>query len=376
MNRVNRMIFALLGVAALLSAQVRLRPAELRKVARTGKDATSQDSAEQWLSSPILGYVTYETPSVGARGSCAEQRVIGVLAELRCRERLEVRAILGVPEASYLSDALELPEFTSRITFAPGYVWAIVFRGEQAAALAWSPEKGTLGTFEGVITQPDLLAFSPSGTEAALYWRDTKRLIVYSVLPEGISVVQWGSSDLLPADLESLAISDGGASLAGSTSSGRVFVVSNGDSFTVSLYDSLGAIDFTFCLKSRDLIVSDAASEKVVIFEQNSASYGSRTLITSNDGLVAPSYVSSVESGVILISSRAINRIWSVDPVTGVVIASDVTVTQPFEKLRLRGSFLVSSESGQPGWIYQSTADGPRVTFVPAIQQTNQERKE
>ncbi len=370
----NRMIFVLLGAAFLLPGQIRLRPVDMRKQATMAQSA-SQDEPNQWLSSPILGYVTYENARfTGGGRSCGERSGITQPLKVPCRGRPEVRAILGVPEASYLSDAIELPEFAHSVAFAPGHEWAIVFRGGQAPALAWSPENGALGTFDGVLSHPDLLAFSPSGTEAALYWRDTQQLAIYSVLPTGISMVQRVSSNLLPADLDRFAVSDGGAAVAALTSSGAVFVVSRGGFFPVPLYDSQGLVDFTFRSKSPDLILSDSVAEKVLLFEKIAGIYGSRTLLTAGDGLAAPSFVSAVENGLVLVSSQAANRIWSVDPSTGVTIATDATVTRRFEKLRVRGSFLISSESGDPGWIYQSTVDGPKVTFVPATQRTRQEK--
>ncbi|MFN0172871.1 MAG: hypothetical protein ACKV22_41360 [Bryobacteraceae bacterium] len=344
----------------LLGAQVRLGPSS--KFQRT---STTDADGNRWLSGPVLGYVVEESLTKPQETASADSAVGAANGT-----RLFVRAILGIPEASHYSEPIEPPVAARRIVFAPGHLWAIVFRDNDAPTVAWSPELGVLGALDEVTTEPDFLAFSPSGVQASLFWREGNRLLIYSVAPGEISLVRKDSALPWPDDVHRIAISDSGTALAGLTSSGNLLLIAG---HIVPLYASEHLADVSFRPGSLDLVVADRGSERILLFEESSGGYASRVLMTATEGISTPDHIAATMDGVILASSDEAKRIWAINIITGAVENTEAETAHHIEALRLKGLFLLSAEPHQPGWLCQNSQGAPRVTFVPAVPKASPE---
>src|SRR5580698_8428873 len=84
----------------------------------------------------------------------------------------EVRSINGISGASTQGSALNIPANVSGVSFSPGQKYAIAqsATGGPVGAISFqAAEPSALVTIAGAISQPDIIAFSPTGVAAALY---------------------------------------------------------------------------------------------------------------------------------------------------------------------------------------------------------------
>lgn len=288
--------------------------------------------------------------------------VLGFVART---QPLELRAVLGVPGAARFSEPLALPEGVTALQIAPRHGWVLAVR-EGGPALAWAVESGSAMALEEVRTPPDLAAFSPSGKEAAFYWREAARLVVYEGLPASPRVARQSSDLGWPGDLSALALADGGEWLGGCTASGRLLLMGAADLVPIDLYSAEKLTTPAFLARSTDLVVADPAGARVLLFERPAEQTSMRVVLSGADGLEGPDSVWAGEPGTVFVASRDSRRLWAVDLSTGAARSLEAPLDAPLQALRLPGLLLVSGSADQPAWLVHSAGATERLSFVPA----------
>lgn len=293
--------------------------------------------ADVQLDAPVLGFVARSQP-------------------------LELRAVLGVPGAARMSDPLALPEGVTALHLAPGQAWAVALR-EGAPALAWPIDREGAFELSAVAATPDLIAFSPSGKEAVFFWREGGRLVIYGGLPENPRVLREAAELTWAADLQFLALADGGEWMAGCASAGQLLLIATPDLAPVPLYSSGTLAGAAFLGRSTDLVVADSAAARVLLFERPAEQSAARVLLAAADGLESPDLLWGGVAGRLMVGSRRQGRIWTIDLASGSArsIESPVDALQP---LRLQGLMMVSSNPDQPAWLVHAAGPTERLTFV------------
>ncbi|HXR39074.1 MAG TPA: hypothetical protein VN776_08275, partial [Terracidiphilus sp.] len=149
------------------------------------------DNAAQGMQTPVLGFV-----------SSAEQG--------------ELRLLVGIPGASALGEPLAVPAGLRDLFFAPnqsyvllapkagGFLGLMTFQGA---------EEGAVVSICRAIPQPDIVAFSPGASTAALYSRAEGRLQVITGLPDSPQLARVVPESDLPDEVRYLAVADDGATL-------------------------------------------------------------------------------------------------------------------------------------------------------------------
>jgi hypothetical protein len=293
--------------------------------------------ADVQLDAPVLGFVVRSQP-------------------------LELRAVLGVPGAARMSDPLALPEGVTALHLAPGQGWAVALRAG-ARALAWPIDREGAVELSAVVAAPDLIAFSPSGKEAAFFWRDGGRLVIYGGLPENPRLLREAAELNWAADLQSLALADGGEWMAACASAGQLLLIAASDLAPVPLYSTETLAGAAFLARSTDLVVADSAAARVLLFERPTEQSAARVLLSAADGLESPDLLWGGAAGRLMVGSCRQGRIWTIDLVAGSArsLESPVEALQP---LRLQGLMMVSSNPDQPAWLVHAAGPAERLSFV------------
>lgn len=303
----------------------------------------SQQDTSQSMQFPMLGFVST------SQGS-------------------EVRAILGIPGASTLSQPLTMPSGVTNLHFAPGQNYAIALGAAGAPLGVVTFSSASPGPAIGIpsaISQPDIIAFSPNGASAAIYSASGGQIQVINGLPTSPRIAyEMGSTDLA-AGARLLALADDGATLLEGTSGNAVYRLVVGTA--PQLLDTVGDLEgIAFVPQSENALVFDRNAGSLSMLQAVNTLPSNRSLVDGLTGLGGEISL-QVAGGTALLTSSTANRLWRIDlqslNVQSMQLPTPATALAP---LRTSGRYLVSWQSGQPAWIVDTTGPTGALFFVPA----------
>ena len=184
-----------------------------------------------------------------------------------------IRPILGIPGAATLGKPLDLGTGILKAAVSAQQDYVLAFPTSVSLLLIRS-DHGIISTDANVEISavPDLIAISPTGSAAALFYRQSALIQVLTGLPKAITLGRRIDISGLPNSLDTLAITDDGQSvLAGfpentapGSQTGEVFVIPADGSaqrsvLTLGHASSLTVIKNGSNDNTRDLLVADDA---------------------------------------------------------------------------------------------------------------------
>jgi hypothetical protein len=282
----------------------------------------------------------------------------------------EVRAINGVAGASTQGSPLALPEGITGISFAPGQKSAIVARTSGASVGVVSflgANPGALVSIPRGISQPDIIAFSPNGTDAALYSALEGQLQVVTGLPDNPQVTRNIGSAELPDAVRVLAIADDGVTLLEGTVHSAVYLLAaSGPQLLESVPDLRGIL---FNPKTSDALIFDRNGGTLSLLQSVSSSPTSRPLASGLTGLDGTIALQTNGRRAVITSTNA-NHLWQVDlqslQVQDLQLPTTPAMLTP---LRANGDYLLSWQPGQLAWVVDTNQEKGTVYLVPAAAQ-------
>ncbi|MDQ2944673.1 MAG: hypothetical protein M3Y27_01785 [Acidobacteriota bacterium] len=305
-----------------------------------------------------------------------------------------IRPILGIPGAATLGKPMDLgtPIVKAAVSAQQDYVLA--FPSSQSVLLV-RIDHGTISTDTNVDISavPDVIAISPAGSAAALFYRQTAKIQVLTGLPKSITPGQNIDISGLPNSLDTLAITDDGQSvLAGfpenttpGSQSGEVYLIRPDGSvprsiLTVAHASSLTVIKNSSNDNTRDLLVADDAQNSLYkiadvaggavvtqVFGPDANIAGPFAVQTSLDNA---KYVVVAQSGTVVILD-----VNGGDPVT---LKCSCTPTG-LHRLNGPGSFQLTETTDGILWMLDwdpTNAVGPRFLFVPPAPSDSAEQQQ
>ena len=113
---------------------------------------------------------------------------LGLVAD---RAAGSIRPILGIPGAAMWGAPLSVDFATVQAAVAPGGDFALVVAKENFRVASVRASDGAVQwlALEATLGAPDILAFSPRGRSAALYYQASRRLVVLSGLRDGAAQI-------------------------------------------------------------------------------------------------------------------------------------------------------------------------------------------
>ena len=277
----------------------------------------------------------------------------------------EVRVILGVPGATHYSEPVAWPAEAASVRTAPGHRWLLALRGDGAAASTWVPETGIERSLSNVAGEPSLIAFGGSGSAAAFYFRQAKRIVVYKGLPDSPVV----AADIPGGAWTSLAVSGDGRLLAGLSESGEMhLLIQDGEATEKLVRESRPVSSFDFLDDGNTLAVVETGSDRLELIGNVREGAFTRRLLqlpapcTSSARLLpgGTGWFSLVDPG-----GAAMYRL----ELTGEVrtLALPASAMPAFESLRSRGATLLSPPGGEVPRIVLSHVAGDELFYLPTL---------
>jgi hypothetical protein len=338
-----KQLLVCLALPGLVCSQRLLGPGPDVREARSGS-AESTRAAGVGMGRPLLGFVARSSPG-------------------------GLRAILGVPGAAVFADALLTPSDATTVRIAPGrpntspYAW-MERGGDAPAVLPLSGTRaGNASPLPGALPAADLVAFSPTGRSAVLFSAASRRVQVIGGLPDAPSITQDLDAALLPGLPDALAVSDDATAVL--LASGRSVHLLSPSGQTRLILNLSGSAALTFFPNSAAAAIADRGAGSVYLVHNSTGDISSGSLAAGLDGLQDIGV--TIDGLSLVLTNPSANRIWTVNAQIAEVRAFDSRVSATtLNRIGDGDTFLISSEAGQPAWIFVPEGADGRTVFVPA----------
>src|SRR5690349_22306389 len=138
-----------------------------------------------------------------------------------------IRPVYGIPAAAAVGAPVPVNQEFSRVAASPARNYVLVSAADTGSVSVYTPEHG-LVSLQGAGNAPDVVALSPSGSAAALWFSSLNQAQVVTGLPDAPIIRQLDASFLGSAP-GSLTVSDDGSWLAGVWAQGVYAFGPNGE---------------------------------------------------------------------------------------------------------------------------------------------------
>jgi hypothetical protein len=275
----------------------------------------------------------------------------------------KLRPILGLPGASLFGNPIDFGFDVAAAYVAPRQDAAFLQAVDGTLhVLRLSSGASSERSVDNLMGSPERVAFSPSGTSAALYAGGS--IEVVKGLPDNPSVS--GGIDLASgAQLDSMAISDDGA----------LMLVSTGNS--VRLYGSLadmgelmttnGHAQLAFAAGGHDAAIADPSGAGIVLYRDLTGARESRVLAASDDTIGKASALAFSADGRNLLMASADAASLTTFDLAGGARNAVACSCQPSRLTRMGDVFRLNDLGGDPVWLLDTRSSEPRLVFVPAL---------
>jgi len=304
--------------------------------------AADAGNTSQGMQTPVLGFV-----STGA----------------------QLRPLLGIPGASAVGEPFALPAGVMGVHFEPHQNYALLSPttgGGFIGLMTFQEEgEGAVISICGAISQPDIVAFSPSGAVAVLYSNKEERLQVISGLPNSPELARTIPANDLPDEPRFLAIADDGVTLLEGTVQNAVYLLPQVGSprFIHSLGDLQG---MAFVPRTSDVAVFDREAGAAFLLQDVTGASSYVPLAEGLTGLGGTVFLETSSASTV-IASTASSSLWQINlqslNLENIHLPG---MPQMLEPLRTSGDYLLFYRSGLPAWILDSNGGVGVVSLVPA----------
>jgi hypothetical protein len=283
---------------------------------------------------------------------------------------VRLQPILGIPGSARLGSPLSLPRTVTQIYIAPGHSYGLVQQGPgnplslvSLQGIGAQTRNVPLTPITGAIAQVDLIAFSPTGTSAVIYSRQTNQLQVLTDLPRSPQIYLNASNLALPTPAQKLAVSDDARVVLLSDAAGSVYSIPQKGA-PVAVHHSPDIASLAFVAQSHDSIICDR-SLNTISFLRDSTVTPVALGPATNDACQPEAAVSTRDGRTILLACPAQHAVVSIDRASSVTHVYRVAGSpSALDRLGLADVFLMSPPEGATYWLFVWQPDGPASFFI------------
>ncbi len=274
-----------------------------------------------------------------------------------------LRPIMGVPGASLFGAPLDFGFAISSAYAAPRQDAAFVMAADGSLHV-FGLDRGvaTERSVGNLISSPQSVVFSPSGTSAALYAGGSIQVV--TGLPNSPAVS--GGMDLPSGTVpDSLALSDDGSVMLVSANKAVRLYGSFADMGKVM--DTAGPAILAFASGGHDAAIADPAGAGVVLFHDLTGAGNSQVLAATDDTISTSSALAfSADGTSLLLASSAARSVTAFDLAAGVRNAIACTCS-PKTLVRMGNLFRLNELGRDPVWLLDPRSSESSIVFVPAL---------
>lgn len=281
-----------------------------------------------------------------------------------------LRPLLGVPGAAVMGQPLDIDMDIADAALSPRQDYALVLTGNSrdVQLLRLSSGSASLAPIAGVVSAPDRISLSPTGSAAALYCQTTGTVQIVTGLPDA-PVLAWEIAVAAGGQqVTALAISDDGRVLAAGLDGAAALLLWTPDGSTASVQLAQGIRAIAFRPRTQDAAAATANNQLFLLAD---ITHNSQPLLAAgaDEGIAGP---------VALAFSSDGQRLFAANSDSGAITTSDlaqgITSTldchcQPTGLDRLRGSAVFRLTEAQSSLLlFDGSTNPSRILFVPPDQ--------
>ena len=282
----------------------------------------------------------------------------------------QLQPILGIPGSARLGSPILLPSSVTDVHIAPGHAYALVQQGPSnpvgmvlLQGVGAQTQKLPITPIAGAIGAVDLIAFSPTGSSAAIYARQTNQLQVLTGLPRSPQIYLNASNVAIPTAAQKIAVSDDARAVLISDAAGSVYsVAQNGAPVAVHHSPEISAV--AFVAQSHDSVICDRSLNAISLLRDSTVTPVS--LGPATNGTCQPEGAALTRDGkTILLACPAQHAVEAMDRASGVTHFYNIAgAPSALDRLGLDDVFLMSPPDSGTYWLFVWQADGPATFFV------------
>jgi hypothetical protein len=276
-----------------------------------------------------------------------------------------LRPILGVPGASLFGKPVDFGFAISSAYAAPRQDAALVVAADGSLHV-FALDRGTAAeqTIQNLVSSPQRVLFSPSGTSAAIFAGGSIEVVTGLPNSPGVS----GGVDLPAGTVpDSLAVSDDGSVLLVSANQAIHLYGSFAD--MGKLMDTAGPAMVAFASGGHDAAIDDPTGAGVVLYRDLTGAGASQVVAAPDDTISASSALAfSADGKSLLLASSTGQSVTSIDLAAGARNAIACTCS-PNTLSRMGNLFRLNDLGTDPVWLLDPGATNPQIVFVPALAQ-------
>lgn len=332
--------------------------------------------------------VTAQAPNYAVSGPA-----LGLVAD---RAAGAIRPILGIPGAATWGAPLAVDFATVQTAVAPGGDYALVVAkdGFRVATVRASDGAVQWLALAETDSAPDLVAFSPRGRAAALYYQTSRRLVVLSGLRDGGPQAAEVDTTSLPAAPSLLAISEDASSLLAAIPEGdrtalyflpaaqaapqsRVSAMMTDEAPStpeaapadtsarrLTVFGAVSAIEFT--AESLDALIADTGANAVYLMRDAGGAANTILLGSEQDGLAQPVSIKALDGRRVLVANAGTGSVTVLyrDGASALSIQCGCTLAGLYP-LSGGAVFRLTEPSADPLLLLDAGGLEPRIVAVP-----------
>jgi hypothetical protein len=309
-----------------------------------------------------------------------------------------IRPILGIPGAATLGAPLDAGFAVGQAVVAPGGDFALAVAKDDFSLAVVRGSSGVVRNFAPAMGEvPDLIAFSPGGSSAALYYRTSGRLLVLSGLRSQAPQAVEADTSSLPAAAGLVAVSEDAASLLLAVRQGEstgLYLLPNRppvgrstspmDHAAAALRNDLsasrspvravvqrvGAFQSVSALRfaggGSDALAADGAANAVYLVQNASGAAQITALGSAQDGLSKPVAVEAMDARRVLVANAGANKLTILyrDGTPALSISCGCS-PEVLQQLAGNSVYRLTETSGKPMWLLDAGGTEMRILAVP-----------
>jgi hypothetical protein len=342
-------------------------------------------SAALYLAAPFDN--VYGSPA--PQGISARVPVVGFVFDDQART---LRAILGSPGAAMLSGPWDLGSSFKQVRVALGHRFGVAITDNSGVPVIVRLDQRPvpLESIPNVLSDADSVVLSPSGTVAAIYYKDAGAVEVLGGLPNrpafiallplnpGSQAPRRGyrprlttnSTTSHPAGLRAFAVSDDASTILASVedqSGTDSVVLMSMDGSWRYIFSTSGPSQITFLFRSNDSVIVDQGTGDVYLFKDPSASAQLTRLpgIRETIGTAVGAGL-SYSNKYVFFTSKSTGMTARMELATGVVSAASCNCSpEGLSPLDDDSLFRLNGMSGAGISIYSGAGNDPQTFVVP-----------
>ena len=276
-----------------------------------------------------------------------------------------IRALGGVPGAAIADAAVAIPSSLKNAWVSPAGSVALADSKDSSALLlvSWGDGDASAEALAGAPGAPDLVAFSPGGDNAAVYYQNSATVWVWTNLTGDAAAGPQLDVSGLGAAVAAIAISDDGQV---AVSAGGVFLLGAQGARAIA---PNAASALAFAPGNHELAVADASRDQVAVAMDVMSNAGLSSVADSSTGIAQPVAIAFSADGLrLVVGNTRTQTVELVDAGGAGALGTAACRCTPGQLVRTRGNavFLAGTTPEGALALFNGDADTPDVSAIPA----------